>query len=132
MELARGVEERRQRLSPGCGDVVCAGRPPLRREVKGLDAVVAMNQLQDGVVPGHRRHELEVEVPGQRLGLVRVKAVAEAERQQIDAGVAVGEVRYVRLDLDDVANELVLRVRIEPVVLAKVGLQVGTRSVHVA
>ena len=106
MQLARGVEKCRQRLSALSGDVVGAGRPPLGREVKGLDTVVTMNQLQDGVVPGHCRHELEVEVPGQRLGLVWVEAVAETQRQEIDAGVAVGEVGYVRLDFDDVANEI--------------------------
>src|SRR5216684_1680674 len=99
MELARGVEERRQRLRAGRGDVVRTGRPALGGEVEGFDAVVAMDQLQSGVVTRNGGHELEIEVSGEWLRLVRIEAVAETQSEQIDARVADGEVRDVRLDL---------------------------------
>src|SRR6266851_4115985 len=45
-------------------------------EVEGLDAVVAVNQLQGRVETRHRWHHFEVEVPRERLRLIWIEAVA--------------------------------------------------------
>jgi hypothetical protein len=94
-----------------------------------LNAVVAMDQLKGRVVAHHRRHHLEVQVARQRLRLVRVEAVREAQGEDRDVGVADGEVAHVRLDLDDVAHELVAGVAVEAVVFAEPGREVEARSV---
>jgi len=129
MQLAGGIEKFRKRLSSGGGDVIGAGRPALGSESKRLHAVVAVDHLQRRVVTRDRRHQLEIEVSRQRLGLIRVEAVAETQRQQVDAGVSDREVGDIGLHLDDVADELVLRVGVETMVLAQAGGQVEPRAV---
>jgi len=66
-----------------------------------------MDQLQRWIVSGDRGHHLEVQIAGEGLRLVGVEAVGEPECQDVDLGVAKPEVADVRLDLDDVAHELV-------------------------
>jgi hypothetical protein len=91
-----------------------------------------MRELEGRIEPGHGRHDLEVQVPGQGLRLVSVEAIPETKHEDVDAGVACGEVGDVGLDLDDVAYELVARVAVEAVVLAQAGRQVDPRPVDVA
>src|SRR5450759_3960019 len=107
VQLARGVEELGKRLRSGRRDVVGAGGPSLRREDHRGDAIVAMDELEGGIVTGDRRHDLEVQVPGERLRLLRVEAVREAKHEDVDGGIPQREVADIRLDLDNVAHELV-------------------------
>jgi len=132
MQLARAVEKVRQRHASRRRDVVRAGRAALGRQAKRFDAVIAMGELERGVVARHRWHQLQVEVLGERLRLVSVEAVAESQHEDVDARVASGEVVHVGLDLDVVAHELMARVAVEAVVLAQSRRQVDSRSVHMA
>ena len=91
-----------------------------------------MDELERRVVSGDRRHHLEVEVARKRLRLLGIQAVAEAHDQDCDAGVARREVTHIGLDLDDVADELVVGVRVEPVMLPDVRRHVEPRTVDVA
>jgi hypothetical protein len=131
VKLAGRVEQRGKRLVARRGDVVGAGRPALGRKHHRLDAVVTVDQLDRGVVPDHGRHHFEVEVASERLRLIRVEAVADSEREDRDVRVADAEVAHIRLDLHDVAHELVSRVGVESMVLTQAGRQVETRPVHV-
>ena len=124
MQLARAVEKVRQRLRPRGRDVVRAGRAAPGRKRQSLDAVVAMDELDCRIMRGDRRHDLEVEVARKRLGFLRIQAVAETHDEDRDVGIARREVAHVGLDLDDVADELVVGVRVEPVILANVRGQV--------
>ena len=132
VQLARAVEKARQRLCPRGCDVVRAGGAALGRQGHRLNAVVTMDQLERRVVPGDCRHHLEVEVTRERLRLLGIQAVAEAHDEDRDVGVAHREVADVGLDLDDVADELVMGVRVEPVILADVRGPVESRAVDVA
>src|ERR1700693_1182613 len=106
VQLPGGIEELGQRLRTRRGDVVRAGRSALGRQDHRLDAVVSVDELQRGIVACDRRHPLEVEVPGERLRFVGVQAVGESEGQDVDVGVSQPKVADVRLDLHDVAYEL--------------------------
>src|SRR5438067_11197701 len=91
-----------------------------------------MDELDRRVVADHRWHHLEVEVPGKRLRLVWVQAVAEPQGEDGDMRIAHREVARIGLDLDDVAHELVPRVDVEAVILAQACREVEPRAVHVA
>src|ERR1700682_1863202 len=90
-----------------------------------------MDELQGWIVAGDRWHHFEIEISSQRLGLIWVEAVGKSERQDVDLRIAQPEVGDVRLDLDNVADELMFRIAVETVVFAKPGGQVETRAVHV-
>src|ERR1700694_4375815 len=132
MQLARAVKQLQQRLAARCGDVVGAGGAALGRQPNCFDAVVAMGQLERRVEGGYGWNHLEVEVFGQGLGLISVEAVPKTEHEDVDAGVARGEVVHVGLDLHHVPHELMPRVAVESVVSAKFRRLVDTRSVDVA
>src|ERR1700737_715225 len=56
VQLASGIEQLRERLRRRRRDVVRTRRASPRRQVHGLDAVVAVDELQRGGVSGHGRH----------------------------------------------------------------------------